>query len=744
MDEIVNTEIKNDTLKLPNKWFGILILLLAFLVSVCNINDPLFLIGVCLVLFLIWTSKKHPVNFRYFDLILLTIWLFSLFEVLFSMEIISSFIYFRMFTFAILFYFIIRSYVQDINVCKTLLLGCCIIIGLLCLIALASFFLFKNSIENIGFTNLYDFRYRYRPVGYLTNVWGALLLCFLGILSLTIIFHKKSKMTVFLLYTIFILVIFEIVVSFSRGVYLTFLFFLIGCICFIIFRKTRIIKKVYAIFILLLPLLIFCMLFKDDVICTLKFNETISQQRSISGRQDAISSSYNVFKESPIIGTGTQTFSMVINDMRYEDDNIEYTNFAPNSYMQLLTEQGIVGLIIWLFLFITLIFVIKRQDNPFSRFISRVIFFFLVVLFIKEATFPLFFNSSGCQIIVFMLVAILLNFATKSNNSFCFSHIVQNIILVFFPLCCISIIVFSSIYTNDEYHNTKAIISMGEKEYYEALKHVSKTHQRTPYLINRSIIHWEIFKNTKNTDHLFESKKYLKKAIRKNKHDKMLQFQLAMILKSENKLDSAKYILEYLTLKYPDNGLYNFAMFNMLYELGETDRALPYMVKLVELSPLIVGSSYWKYSIDSDSVISNKLKKNLHKNLDFIKQTMKTNNPIELAKFGYILFLFGEHKDAKIMLSEALTLMPNLAYPWLYLSQIENENKMFYLTKFLYLNNNLHTNRDVELFLQSGKFEEMIENRKLFRYDYNTKFENWYKSSTVMMYDKYISTILSN
>ncbi|MEI3341155.1 MAG: hypothetical protein V8R52_02345 [Coprobacter fastidiosus] len=67
--------------------------------------------------------------------------------------------------------------------------------------------------------------------------------------------------------------------------------------------------------------------------------ETVSQQRSVSGRIASLYAAWTVFKEKPVIGFGSGNYSLAMDSLLFEKENVAFTNFAPNILVQLGRER---------------------------------------------------------------------------------------------------------------------------------------------------------------------------------------------------------------------------------------------------------------------------------------------------------------------------------------------------------------------------------------------------------------------
>ncbi|MDR1227236.1 MAG: O-antigen ligase family protein [Prevotellaceae bacterium] len=728
----------NDTHKLPAGWFNLL--LMAGMLAVClfRVSDPLFLFGILSALLLLWEWSKNMLPFSWMDKMVAGILLYQILGIFLSVEPVSGFLAAKTLFLSAIFYFLLRTKFRSLPKIETFLFVFCILIALLCGVAFITFLLFRSGCAYAELPCLYDFRYLYKPLGYLSNVWGTLLTGFTGIVLLAVHLDGSKKHFGFYLFLLPLLM-WNIAVSFSRGVYISFAVLLLLYLAFLAFSRISKAQKKGIWAALLLPLLISGFIHRQDVFKTLQLNKTLSQQRSIEGRIEAMSYSYELLRASPFTGTGAGTYSQVINEYRYEDDNSSFTNFAPNGYTQLLVEQGILGFTAWGALFATVFVAVfkKRKDSS----IAVVTGIVLAAVLIREATFPVLLESGGLQLSIFTVLAIFQNTLPDRKPRQMSKY------FRYFPVAALSaallICAYSIYYSMNEQNNQRALSAMEAGKPEEAEKYISKTSERTPYLINRSLIYQALYKSTRDTSLLNSAESCLRKAALKNPHDVMISYYLSSVLREKGDKEQAISILAELAQKFPNKSLYQLAAFDVLYQRGEPEQALPRLAQAVELSPALLDSPYLKNILSKDSSLSELLKINLIHDISAEKSAKKsaekfTVDPIFLARSGKILLSFAREAEAEQRLEKAILLLPNLAYPYYYLSRIKNsqnhsKQSKIYLKQFVLLYFNILSKDMIDRTIYSGKIEKLLSSKNYFTDNsYTAKFQSWYHTVIIM------------
>ncbi|MBO5194665.1 MAG: O-antigen ligase family protein, partial [Bacteroidales bacterium] len=285
------------------------------------------------------------------------------------------------------YYFILRLVLTDRAVTGNFLLLTSVIVTIISFICIVSFGMFREKVFSSGFESLYDFKYLYRPFGELNNVWASIFLSLTGLI-ISGVFFLDGKKRCFLLIP-FVALVYCLLVSFSRGVYIAVMLLLTILFGFVVTSKIKVLKKCLYVAGLFTVCLLLSLPNGNDVLRTIKMTETVSQQRSLDYRIDAFSYLLPAMKKSPVIGVGSGRYSMAVNEFIYENDVASITDFAPNIVSQLLLEKGIVGTLLWSLIYITCFALSLRcRSKDCDGRLQLFIFMFLTVLLVREMTFP--------------------------------------------------------------------------------------------------------------------------------------------------------------------------------------------------------------------------------------------------------------------------------------------------------------------------------------------------------------------
>ena len=218
-----------------------------------------------------------------------------------------------------------------------------------------------------------------------------------------------------------ILMLVAILVSFSRGAYIALFVFFAMLITFFCIYKRDMLKKALAICLCVwLPTLL-CMLperksvlitcfmnhtvSQQSVLITCNKNHTVSQQRSTAARYVKWKEAINIFGLFPATGVGGGNYALASDTYRQERQGL-FTSYATNTYLQVAAEKGIVGVIVYGALVLSLIYIGIHQMKK-GELRSIVFFSILLALGVREVTFSSFFQKENMMILCFLIMVSL-------------------------------------------------------------------------------------------------------------------------------------------------------------------------------------------------------------------------------------------------------------------------------------------------------------------------------------------------
>ncbi|HPZ08892.1 MAG TPA: O-antigen ligase family protein [Candidatus Eremiobacteraeota bacterium] len=195
------------------------------------------------------------------------------------------------------------------------------------------------------------------------NIYGSYINLYLPF-TISLLFFKKKLQKKELLMWIFIniILITALVLSLSRGSWVS----LLSVILFYLFLKRRDKKKFYlTIIILLISGIISVILMPDFILSRVNSIFKYSTDTAILHRFDLWKSSFKMFLHHPLIGIGTGNFDYVYPDYAIVGPAYKLVaNHANNMYINILTETGLSGFIIFMW-YITVLW--KEVINSYKK-----------------------------------------------------------------------------------------------------------------------------------------------------------------------------------------------------------------------------------------------------------------------------------------------------------------------------------------------------------------------------------------
>ena len=706
-----------------HKYSGLDIGLLLFfvIIVVSPMKDPFLLSGWVMVILFVYQLWKKTLGFLCIDIGIVILWGYDLLLLFTTINACVSWQYIITKTVSIAYYFILRFNFRNYSKFKKLLYTYSIFVGILSLLGVFSFFFFSSSLKEVGWDNIYNFRFLFCPLGNIINVWGTLLLVFFVVVNITLFLYRKQQKAVVVLSFCLYFIVFGIITSFSRGIYIAFSFYLILLVLRVVLDRKRNLKKV--LLVISLALIVSVLPYKKDIVQTFKMTETISQQRSLNSRVVNTSIIKDALMKVPFMGAGLGNYTLITNKYVFENDSVLFTSVPPNIFVQLLAEKGIIGFLLWGGFGMCLCrFFIKHHRNKLFILLGGS----FVMLLVREASFPIFLENQGFQILVLTVLAFSQNFIGKKEKVYVLPDITKKYILVLFLLLFIGFYIGVLNYFRNELHNGNFLCAVKEKKYKLAQKEIEKTDKVTPYLINRSLLYYTLGDRQ-------QAELYMREALDKNPLDIHIQFYLALILEQRCEKDSAQIFVDNLVQNYPSNFIYQLGASYIYYNHGKMKHSMSYLLRAIELSPRVMETSFFKKNSEE---LFNKIYINDH--LANLKNEL-IHDPVQFANRGKILLMLGDTLNAEKDLKMSISKLPNLIYPWYSLGVIElNRNNIVvgnqYLKCFMRLAfDSFLSEEKMEEYISTGKIFEKVEGRPLCDVKYESKFKRWYGSELLSL-----------
>lgn len=265
-----------------------------------------------------------------------------------------------------------------------------VLMGIALVLAVLSFFVFRTSVLEVGFGDTYHFRFLFRPLGYITNVWSEILLLILGWACLMC--RRYAVILIFLSFT-------AIFLSFSRGAYIASGIYLVGCL--LLMPKADKFKIWLSALVSLVLVGICC---PKEMWTTFTMNCTASQRQSTESRIYGTEAAWKAFEKSPIIGYGSGNYMYVLDPMIGQDSTKLLTSMPPNTLARLLIEKGIAGTLLYLVLLIAIIRSLWRRRKKRE---SSIVACTLIAFLIKDMTQSAWGEIPFLMLMVYLFLAYL-------------------------------------------------------------------------------------------------------------------------------------------------------------------------------------------------------------------------------------------------------------------------------------------------------------------------------------------------
>lgn len=570
-------------------------------------DDPYFLFGLVFAIVLAFGLMRRQLSFSLLDGCVLVVYAYECFSLSVSVEPLLGVKLLCGSTLVVLYYFCLRLFVRTETEWRRLLLVYCTLAGVMSLVALASFYWFAEAIRSVEFDNLYEFRHLYRPLGLPDNDWAGVQLLFLGLSVWCMYANRHSCRMVCLCGGLYVLVFLLLLLSFSRGIYASLLLWMVGLFALFGLKKLR--RWTVGLLVISCLAIASTSCFFGREMATVQMNDAVSQQRSTSGRLASWHVAADAVRERPWTGGGIGTYTRQTAPFYAEDTTMGYTSYASNIIAKLAVEQGLIGILIYTVLAITVLICSFR----YGRVEYGIIGITLLVFVFREQTFSILFNSLPARWLIYTGLAFLV--AKDGNSVPGRQKRGLRLVVVALPLF---------VWTGVE------VFLM-----YEASA-------------GRGRI--------------------LSEVRQRNLKDNMQHVEQAKLLSRSGNKAEAIALLDSLAGLYPRNADYHWALHREYEALGNTDYAVLHLLRVIELEPRVLDTE-WFQEMQSDSSSYSSLCGQL---LARIRKRTE-EDPMQTARDGKILLSLGQTEEAREKIVSALKRLPNLSMAWYNLGVAEEQ-----------------------------------------------------------------------
>lgn len=648
-------------------------------------------------------NKKRIFHLRRIDFLILLIFFIEIIIFLNSSYQANS-IFFLYKTIVILLIYVVYHLVINSHNSQKIFFTTISIYGILLGIGTLFFFLtFQFNVTYEGFEDITNFRSLYHPFGSLSNDWTAILLLFLPFIGISFFAFSNHEYLKFVFGSGFFIVCFGIVLSFSRGAYLALFAFLL--LLFFLFLYFKIIKAkrllISATFIaVIFTLMVFTV--SQPVQTTIQVSKTTSQVRSIEGRLSTWESSLSIINQHWWLGVGSGNFPLKYVKAKNVAEDTYFTGRVSNSILQLLIEKGITGLTVYSIVVLVIIWTFGRllvntKTTNNDKIKAIIMLSILFALAVKEATFSSLFEKDGVLLLVFMLIAIS---RVHSENVIAIQVRNENLFRAFGVVLCVAILTLcwnKNQHLKEINHIAIALDSIQSQKYHEGLFYIEKSidlaqnnahyHNIKALVLQRladkqlklssGIIKPDRY-NSEDIINLERIKNEYSISLKLNPEDDLAHHNLAWIYFELNEITETLFHLKQAIKIDPTIAIYQISLGLFSEYNGELEKAFMLYKTAIRNSPELLDSEFYNSLINryptKTKTILNDVEKDIRKALN------KTDSPIYKARLARILIYNKQLEEAKQMLLDVVSVLPNLNRPWLNLAYLyrdeNNEEKM--------------------------------------------------------------------
>ncbi len=454
----------------------------------------------------------------------------------------------------------------------------------------------------INYSQTLIFEPAYAPLSR-SNDLGAFMLLTFSLALANFLYEEESPLEKAFYALVSILSFITIVLTFSRGIWLSCLISLI--LIFILGRKILRKNLIYIGIVAILCIIPVIMNWEDIVHRFFSLQNIFSTaENSIEWRKSLLRGSFRIFLDHPVIGTGLNTFPFVYS---LYQERAGYFSINPhNYYLQLLTETGVVGFTTFIVLALSILYMSFKAFNNSEKIFKGIALGLLVGIISSlihisvdidwsVAAIPImFWTHVGLLISIYSSVGFKETRFSEFNDRF---NYIKRPVLVAISVFIIFVPTMNYLslymYTKGAYELENNHLQEAKKYNYWAIKLApwpsAKHHNSYASILFRE-------------NHLQEALKYIEKAIYLDKYNYNFYKTYSDILiavSPENKEKALQVLKKAVELNpYIHPKLYEFVGDFYLKKMKQPNEAINWYQKAIEHFPLVLITSYERYTPD--------------------------------------------------------------------------------------------------------------------------------------------------
>lgn len=453
------------------------------------------------------------------------------------------------------------------------------------------------------------------------NAFGGFLIMVLPLALLLFLFAKTKKLMYAYGLSLAITSL-ALVFTFSRGSWLSFFISLIPLSYF--FRSLLSLSVVFRLAILIMAVTFFAIPIhsfkKQQILINNAGNASLNnanntsqgniEENSVTARLYYFAGAYEIFKNYPLLGTGFNTFSSF--HRQYQKDIRFYSSDPHNFYLKILSELGITGLAVLLWLIGTIFYYLYSLHGFFHS-ASREHLAFLIypagltggiIAALTHNGIDVDWSFSANPIIFWILTGIILSSAKLLGNQTEEPKNPPSYFLKLVVLTTAFVILVSGVFiffANKKFQ--EAIFFQNSGRAYEAEKLYRTSIRYNPiepnYRLYLGYLNMVIGEKSENKDEWYEkAKKEFSQSIRYDSRNFQAHTLLAKILLSQNDFSGAENELKKSVSISPKENLDPFLLLSSIYyQQKKFDKIISLLIPVLSnYSPELFKSQLWSSS----------------------------------------------------------------------------------------------------------------------------------------------------
>jgi len=642
-----------------------------------------------IIFFKLFKSKTSSITISYLDIGFFILFVSEIITSVNSTYPFNSIASYMRLNFMLFLYIGYKVFFKDLK--KQLLLQSVLVIfsAIIVVFTIKDFISFQNNLKLAGFSSSINFKHLYTPFGNLINAWSSVILLFIP-LNCLFLWNQRNKKRVFIAYFNLFLICFCILSSFSRGVYIS-LFIFIFVFNILVWNQFSLKRILLYNAIVIFLIGIAAIPIKNDVLTTVSFNATESQQRSASSRVSDWQNTKELIKDKPILGWGQGNFILAQDKVAFQKEDLVFCPRTQNTYINLLVERGVFGFICYS-VFLGIIFLVLFRNFKLKtisrddKIIVSLIASGIVAILLREFTYASIFDFSNVYFMFFSLLFFLIPYdinlvkinSTKLKYGIPSLFLIAITTLLYINISKVLVLEqngnFLKSFYNDDFKSSQISI---DKAVELAPENINILKNHSLFLLKNSLEIEILEKNPRllsitavNKDTLQLASKDLKIISKLNPYDHENIHNLAWIYFALGQQKTAQNLLTRAIKLDNYNSTYHIS--KVLFDLKQENNleVRNHLVKALRYNPEILESIFYKE-------FSKKYPKVAVESLEIAISDLQTaistnSNTILKARLARLLLEVNPGKAKKI-LKEVTISLPSLNRPWLYLAYLNSQ-----------------------------------------------------------------------